>query len=295
MIQKAATEKRVSVRKTYKLFIDGEFPRSESGRTYEIRGKQGRFLANVAMASRKDARDAVRAARTAFGGWSNATAYNRGQILYRIAEMMDGSRAQFVTEVSEVEQCTPAAATKIVDLAIDRWVWYAGWSDKYAAVTGSANPVAGPYFNFSTPQPLGVIAMIAPVKSSLLGLVSVLAPALVTGSTVVVVASATRPLPAVALAESVATSDLPKGVLNILTGSPEEIAPWLASHGDVNAMDLTGVTTNDLAITLTKSAAETIKRVYPRPSREPDWEGDPGLSRLDFVTEVRTVWHPIGA
>lgn len=287
-------ETRLSVRKTYKLFINGEFPRSESGRTYEVKGKNARFLANVAMASRKDARDAVRAARGSFAKWSRATPYNRGQILYRIAEMMDGQREQFIGEVAELEQCTTTSANRTVDAAIDRWVWYAGWADKYATVAGSANPVAGPFFNFSTPEPLGVIAILAPSKSSLLGLVSVIAPSLVTGSTVVVIASEKMPLPAITLAESVATSDLPAGVLNILTGKPEEIAPWLATHGDVNAIDLSGAPSEAIATALTIDAAGTIKRVYPRPKREPDWSAQQDLTRLNFVTEVRTVWHPIG-
>lgn len=287
-------ETRLSVRKTYKLFINGEFPRSESGRTYEVKGKNARFLANVAMASRKDARDAVRAARGSFAKWSRATPYNRGQILYRIAEMMDGRRQQFIGEVAELEQCTTTSANRIVDAAIDRWVWYAGWADKYATVAGSANPVAGPFFNFSTPEPLGVIAILAPSKSSLLGLVSVIAPPLVTGSTVVVIASEKMPLPAITLAESVATSDLPAGVLNILTGKPEEIAPWLATHGDVNAIDLSGAPSEAIATALTIDAAGTIKRVYPRPKREPDWSAQQDLTRMNFVTEVRTVWHPIG-
>ncbi len=287
-------ETRLSVRKTYKLFINGEFPRSESGRTYEVKGKNARFLANVAMASRKDARDAVRAARGSFAKWSRATPYNRGQILYRIAEMMDGRREQFIGEVTELEQCTTTSANRTVDAAIDRWVWYAGWADKYATVAGSANPVAGPFFNFSTPEPLGVIAILAPSKSSLLGLVSVIAPSLVTGSTVVVIASEKMPLPAITLAESVATSDLPAGVLNILTGKPEEIAPWLATHGDVNAIDLSGAPSEAIATALTIDAAGTIKRVYPRPKREPDWSAQQDLTRLNFVTEVRTVWHPIG-
>jgi acyl-CoA reductase-like NAD-dependent aldehyde dehydrogenase len=288
------TETRLRVHKTYKLFINGEFPRSESGRTYEVKGKNDRFLANVAMASRKDARDGVRAARASFAKWSRATPYNRGQILYRIAEMMDSRREQFISEVSELEQCTTTSAIRIVDAAIDRWVWYAGWADKYATVAGSANPVAGPYFNFSTPEPLGVIAILAPSKSSLLGLVSVIAPPLVTGSTVVVIASEKSPLPAITLAEAVATSDLPAGVLNILTGKLEEIAPWLATHGDVNAIDLSGAPSEAIATALTVDAAGTIKRVYPRPKREPDWSAQQDLTRLNFVTEVRTVWHPIG-
>ena len=232
---------RVEVRKTYKLYIGGAFPRSESGRSYPVTAPSGRLLAHAAQASRKDLRDAVSAARKAFAGWSGATAYNRGQVLYRIAEMLEGRREQFVAEVMAAEDAGAADAAAQVDAAIDRWVWYAGWSDKYAQVAGSANPVAGPYFNFSLPEPSGVVGIIAPQQSSLLGFVSVVAPALTTGNTVVVLASAERPLPAVSLAEALATSDLPAGVLNLLTGSVTELTPWLASHRDVNCLDLTGV------------------------------------------------------
>ena len=285
---------RLEIRKTYKLFIGGEIPRSESGRSYEVTDSKNRFLANAAMGSRKDARDAVRAARTAYEKWSNATAYNRGQILYRIAEMMEGRKEQFVSEVMSSEGCTKPVASKIVTAAIDRWVWYAGWADKFATVAGSTNPVAGPYYNFSTPVPIGVVALVAPAKSSLLGLVSVVAPAIVVGCTAVVVASENRPLPAITLSEALATSDLPGGVINVLTGNAGEIAPWLASHADVNGLDLAGVTNPALAIELTQSAAGTIKRVLPRPTVEPDWFKDPGLERLNFYAEARTVWHPIG-
>ncbi len=217
---------RVEVRKTYKLFIGGKFPRSESGRSYPVRSASGEFMANAALASRKDARDAVRAARAAFGKWSAATAYNRGQILYRVAEMLEGRRAQFVSEVTASGSPAPDSE---VDDAIDRWVWYAGWSDKIAQVYGAGNPVAGPYFNLSTPEPTGVVAVVAPADSSLLGLVSVVAPVIVTGNTVVVIASEERPLPAVTLAEVLATSDLPGGVVNLLTGRVAEVAPWLAA------------------------------------------------------------------
>ncbi len=231
---------RVDVRKTYKLYIGGKFPRSESGRSYEITDRRGRFLANAALASRKDARDAVVAARKAFGGWSTATAYNRGQILYRAAEMLEGRRAQFVDEVSRSEGVQARRAELLVDAAIDRWVWYAGWSDKVAQVVGSSNPVAGPYFDFTMPEPTGVVAVVAPQSSSLLGLVSVVAPVIVTGNTVVVLTSEERPLPAITLSEVLATSDLPGGVVNVLTGRTAEVAPWLASHMDVNAIDLCG-------------------------------------------------------
>ncbi|MFZ2964827.1 MAG: aldehyde dehydrogenase family protein, partial [Rhodoglobus sp.] len=235
------TPARLAVPKTYKLYIGGKFPRSESGRTYEIATKKGAFLANAALASRKDARDAVVAARAAVPGWSGATAYNRGQVLYRIAELLEGRREQFAEELAAVDGLAKPAAMKQVEAAIDAWVWYAGWADKFVQVSGNGNPVAGPYFNLSTPEPTGVVAIIAPQDGpSLLGLVGVLAPAIVSGNTAVVVASERSPLGAISLAEVLATSDVPGGVVNILTGSPAEIAPWLAGHADVNALDLTG-------------------------------------------------------
>ena len=283
---------RLDVRKTYKLYIGGAFPRSESGRTYPVYGAKDVLLAQAAQASRKDARDAVVAARKAFAGWSGATAYNRGQVLYRVAEMLEGRRDQFVAEVSAAEQTTARAATASVNAAIDRWVWYAGWADKYAQVVGSANPVSGAYFNFSLPEPTGVVGVFAPQESSLLGLVSVLAPVLATGNTAVVITSQNRPLPAVSLGEVLATSDLPGGVVNLLSGFTTELAPWLASHRDVNALDLTGVAPSD-RVALQQAAAETIKRVYV-PSAAETWIGDPGLSRLTTFVETKTVWHPIG-
>ncbi|MGH8774146.1 MAG: aldehyde dehydrogenase family protein [Jiangellaceae bacterium] len=286
---------RLAVKKTYKLYIGGAFPRSESGRSYEITDARGRFLANAAMASRKDARDAVVAARKAVPGWSGATAYNRGQVLYRVAEVMEGRRAQFVDEVAAGEGATRPRAEKTVDEAIDRWVWYAGWSDKIAQVTGSSNPVAGPYFDFSVPEPTGVVAVVAPQASSLLGLVSVLAPAVVSGNTAVVLASEQRPLPAITLAESLVTSDVPGGVVNLLTGRTAEVAPWLASHMDVNAIDLTGVAgDDDLASALETDAAENLKRVVRPPAAEPTWTSEPGLNRLTAYLETKTVWHPVG-
>jgi acyl-CoA reductase-like NAD-dependent aldehyde dehydrogenase len=285
---------RAQVRKTYKLFVGGAFPRSESGRCYAVSDARGRFVANAALASRKDARDAVVAARAAFGRWSATTAYNRGQVLYRVAEMMEGRRDQFVADVARAEGLTARQAGAAVDAAVDRWVWYAGWSDKLSQVGGSANPVAGPFFNFSVPEPTGVVALVAPQDSCLLGLVSVLAPVLTTGCTAVLLASEQRPLPAVTLAEVLATSDVPAGVVNILTGSVAEVAPWLASHADVNAIDLTGVTDADLAARLEADAAGTVTRVR-RPAPGPlDWSTDPGLSRLLGVLEVKTVWHPVG-
>jgi acyl-CoA reductase-like NAD-dependent aldehyde dehydrogenase len=274
-----AEHTRLAVRKTYKLFIGGAFPRSESGRTYLVRNT------NVALASRKDLRDAVVAARAAVPKWSGATAYNRGQILYRAAEMLEGRRAEF-TDLGVPETD--------VDAAVDRWVWYAGWSDKVAQVRGNANPVAGPFFNLSVPEPTGVVGVVAPADSPLLGLVSVLAPVIVTGNTAVLLASEEQPLPAVTLAEVLATSDLPGGVVNILTGRVAELAPWLASHADVNALDLAGVSDPALATALEQSAADTLKRVV-RPSADPaDWRADPGLGRLTAFLETKTVWHPKG-
>jgi acyl-CoA reductase-like NAD-dependent aldehyde dehydrogenase len=287
---------RLGVRKTYKLYIGGAFPRSESGRSYEVRSaRDGRFLANAALASRKDARDAVVAARKAFGGWSGATAYNRGQILYRVAEMLEGRRAQFAAEVSDSEGIGPRKAERVVDAAIDRWVWYAGWSDKIAQVHGSSNPVAGPYFDFSVPEPTGVVALVAPQRSSLLGLVSVVAPAIVGGNTCIAVTAESAPLPAITLSEVLATSDLPGGVVNLLTGRPAEIAPWLASHMDVNAIDLCGIEAPALATELEAAAAENLKRVTRPPAGgEPDWFAEPGLGRMLSFLETKTVWHPVG-
>jgi acyl-CoA reductase-like NAD-dependent aldehyde dehydrogenase len=285
------TGDRLRVRKTYKLYIGGAFPRSESGRSYPVASPVGELLAHAAQASRKDVRDAVVAARKAFPGWSGATAYNRGQVLYRIAEMLDGRREQFAAEVRAAEGGSAAAAVATVEHAIDRWVWYAGWADKYAQVTGSANPVAGPYFNFSLPEPTGVVGALAPQESSLLGLVSVVAPIITTGNTTVVVASRERPLPAVSLTEVLATSDLPGGVVNLLTGIPAELAPWLASHRDVNAIDLTGVDPADRPA-LQQAAADNVKRVFA-PADE-DWQPDPGTARLAAFVETKTVWHPVG-
>ncbi|MCM3812396.1 aldehyde dehydrogenase family protein [Streptomyces sp. DR7-3] len=285
------SDNRLSVLKTYKLFVGGKFPRSESGRVYEVTDAKGHWLANAPLASRKDARDVVVAARKAFGGWSGATAYNRGQILYRVAEMLEGRRGQFIHEVADAEGLSKSKATAQVDAAIDRWVWYAGWSDKTAQIAGSANPVAGPYFNLSTPEPTGVVALLAPQDSSFLGLVSVIAPAIVTGNTAVVVAAERAPLPALSLAEVLATSDLPGGVVNILSGRTAEIAAPLAAHQDVNAIDLAGAKP-ELAVELEKAAAENLKRVL-RPQAV-DWAADPGTGRLLAFLETKTVWHPMG-
>ena len=282
---------RVEVRKTHKLYIGGAFPRSESGRTFEALDSKGRFLANMAKASRKDARDAVRAARSAFPDWSGRTPYNRGQVIYRIAEVMEGRRDQFISQLCEAEGFTAKKVTPYVDAAVDRVVWYAGWADKYLQVLGNANPVSGPFFNLSTPEPTGVVAIVAP-RVPLLALVSTVLPAITTGNTAVVVASEQFPIPAVTLAEIMATSDLPGGVVNLLTGSPAEIAPWLATHRDVDALDLTGIEDPDLARSLEADAAEDLKRVR-RPG-EDDWLAEPSLSRLEQWTEIKTVWHPIG-
>jgi acyl-CoA reductase-like NAD-dependent aldehyde dehydrogenase len=289
------TDARIDVRKTYKLYIGGAFPRSESGRTYVVTDAKGRFLANASSASRKDARDAVQAARKAFGGWSGRTPYNRGQVLYRVAEVLEGRRAQFAEEVQRSEGLTRRQADTAVDASVDRLVWYAGWADKIAQVVGATNPVAAPYFNFSVPEPTGVVAALAPQRSSLLGLVSVVAPIVVTGNTCVVTAAAERPLPAITLSEVLATSDVPGGVVNILTGSLADTVPWLASHMDVNALDLTGAAGDPVhAAQLEEAAAENLKRVVRAPAAEPDWTADPGLERITAFLETKTVWHPIG-
>jgi acyl-CoA reductase-like NAD-dependent aldehyde dehydrogenase len=286
----ARAPSRAEVHKTYKLFVGGAFPRSESGRSYVVHAADGRPLANAALASRKDARDAVVAARGALGGWSGATAYNRGQVLYRVAEMLEGRREQFAAEVGAAEGVRPAAARRVVDASVDRLVWYAGWSDKVAQVLGGSNPVAGPYFNFSVPEPTGVVAVVAPRESSLLGLVSVLAPVVVTGNSAVVVASETRPLPAVGFAEVLATADVPAGVVNVLTGRTAELAPVLAGHMDVDGLDLAGVWAEDRA-ELERLSAGNLKRVLAV-DEEP--ERAPTLVRIRAFVEIKTVWHPVG-
>ncbi|MER7637375.1 aldehyde dehydrogenase family protein [Streptomyces sp. NPDC126522] len=285
-------QQRLSVFKTYKLYVGGKFPRSESGRVYEVTDSKGKWLANAPRSSRKDARDAVVAARKAFGGWSGATAYNRGQILYRIAEMLEGRRDQFTREVADAEGLSKAKAAAVVDAAIDRWVWYAGWTDKIAQVVGGANPVAGPYFNLSSPEPTGVVTVLAPQDSSFLGLISVIAPAIATGNTVIVIASEKSPLPALSLGEVLATSDLPGGVVNILSGATAEIATPLAAHQDVNAIDLAGAD-DVLAKDLEIAAADNLKRVLrPQPV---DYTETPGIDRLTAFLETKTVWHPTGS
>ncbi|OAR24485.1 aldehyde dehydrogenase [Streptomyces sp. ERV7] len=283
---------RLGVFKTYKLYVGGKFPRSESGRVYEVSDSKGNWLANAPLSSRKDARDAVVAARKAFGGWSGATAYNRGQVLYRVAEMLEGRKEQFVREVAEAEGLSKSKAAAQVDAAIDRWVWYAGWTDKIAQIVGGANPVAGPYFNLSTPEPTGVVTVVAPQDSSFLGLVSVIAPVIATGNTAVVIASEKSPLPALSLGEVLATSDLPGGVVNVLSGRAAELALPLAAHQDVNAIDLTGAGA-ELARDLEVAAADNLKRVL-RPGAG-DWSVDPGTHRMTAFLETKTVWHPTGS
>ncbi|MEW1826463.1 aldehyde dehydrogenase family protein [Streptomyces sp. NPDC088196] len=286
------SDARLSVFKTYKLYVGGKFPRSESGRVYEVTDSKGKWLANAPQSSRKDARDAVVAARKAFGGWSGATAYNRGQILYRIAEMLEGRKDQFTREVADAEGLSKSKAAAVVDAAIDRWVWYAGWTDKIAQVVGGANPVAGPYFNLSSPEPTGVVTVLAPQESSFLGLISVIAPVIATGNTAIVIASENSPLPALSLGEVLATSDLPGGVVNVLSGKTAEIAPSLAAHQDVNAIDLAGAD-ETLAKELEIAAADNLKRVLrPQPV---DYAQTPGTERLTAFLETKTVWHPTGS
>ncbi|MCF3136468.1 aldehyde dehydrogenase family protein [Streptomyces olivochromogenes] len=293
MSDKSETIERLSVFKTYKLYVGGKFPRSESGRVYEVTDSKGKWLANAPLSSRKDARDAVVAARKAFGGWSGATAYNRGQILYRIAEVLQGRRDQFVREVAEAEGLSKAKAAAQVDAAIDRWVWYAGWTDKIAQVVGGGNPVAGPFFNLSSPEPTGVVTVLAPQESSFLGLVSVIAPVIATGNTAIVIASEKSPLPALSLGEVLATSDLPGGVVNVLSGRTAEIAAPLAAHQDVNAIDLAGAD-EALAKELEIAAADNLKRVL-RPQAVDNWSAAPGTERMTAFLETKTVWHPTGS
>ncbi|GAA2487013.1 aldehyde dehydrogenase family protein [Streptomyces gobitricini] len=288
-------QNRLSVFKTYKLYVGGKFPRSESGRVYEVQDHKGKWLANAPLSSRKDARDAVVAARKAFGGWSGATAYNRGQVLYRVAEMLEGRKGQFVHEVAHAEGLSKSRAAEVVEAAVDRWVWYAGWTDKIGQVVGGANPVAGPFFNLSTPEPTGVVAIVAPRESSFLGLVSVVAPVIATGNTAVVIASEDAPLPALSLGEVLATSDLPGGVVNVLSGKAAELAAPLAAHQDVNAIDLTGADAG-LARELEIAAADNLKRVLrPRAVDGEDFAADPGTHRLTAFLETKTVWHPTGS
>jgi len=276
---------RIDVKKTYKLFINGAFPRSESGRTYEIKNAKGVFIANPCLASRKDLKDAVVAARAAQSGWNKASAYNKGQILYRIAEMLEGRRAQFVDEIILVTGATKSKAEKEVTDSVDRLVWYAGWSDKLSSLSGALNPVAGPYYNFTVPESMGVIAAIAPEAPSLLGLIDAIAPIIVGGNTVVVLASTKAPLSAMSFAEVIATSDVPVGVINILSGKKDEIAPWMASHMDIDGFDISGLAAKSHGA-IRIAGAENLKRIYSFKS------ADPG--RILAFLENKTVWHPIG-
>jgi acyl-CoA reductase-like NAD-dependent aldehyde dehydrogenase len=280
------SDSRLDVKKTYKLFIGGAFPRSESGRTYEVKDSKGNFIANPSLASRKDLRDAVVAARGAHGGWSGATAFNRGQILYRIAEMMEGRTAQFVDEIVALEGVTPSVAKKQVEEAIDLWVWYSGWCDKIGSIYGSTNAVSGSFYNFTIPEALGVVTVFAPAKPSLLGLVQSLAPVLAGGNTAIVIASEKYPLGAITLSEALGTSDLPGGVVNILTGSPAELAPWASSHMEIDGIDASGLSTaqeKDLRI----AGADNLKRIFRfKEAKSPQ--------RVLSFMENKTVWHPIG-
>ncbi len=283
----------LAVSKTYKLFVGGAFPRSESGRTYQARDTKGNFTANVALASRKDLRDAVVAARKGYAAWSKATAYNRGQVIYRIAEMLEGRRTEFVELIMSSTGVSAKVATAEVEAAIDRLVHYAGWTDKLAAVLGSTNPVSSPYFSYSAPEPTGVVGILAPAGSPLLGLISVIAPVIAGGNSCVVIAAEQDPCVAMTFAEVVATSDVPGGVINILTGRIAELAPHLAAHADVNALDLTGADA-ELRRSLEQAAAQTVKRVYV-PKGVPDFRAAPGTARLRAFLEIKTVWHPTGA
>jgi len=291
---------RIDVRKTYKLYIGGAFPRSESGRSYVVSSAGGDPIANAVRGSRKDLREAVRAARKAFQPWADKTAMNRGQVLYRVAELMEGRRDQFGGEVAQAEGLRDDRARDVVSRAIDRWVWYAGWADKIAQVLGSSNPVASDFFNFTIPEPTGVVGVIAPETSSLLGLVSRLAPPLVAGNSVVVLASESRPLPAITLAEVLATSDVPAGVVNVLTGRKRELVPVLAAHVDVDALDVWGVP-DDLRKDVELTAAESVMRISRRPAGVSDarfdWLDDRASERPEWIAaylEMKTVWHPIG-
>ncbi len=288
------SESRLDVRKTYKLYVGGQFPRSESGRTYPVHAPGGDLLAHAVLGSRKDLRDAVKAARGAQAGWAGKTAYNRAQILYRVGEIMEGRRAQFVDELAAGGGDDPEGE---VDASIDRWVWYAGWADKLPAVLGGANAVAGPYFNFTVPEPTGVVGLIAPDEAPLLALVSRLAPIIVSGNTVVALASSTLPLPAVTLGEALATSDVPGGVINLLTGQRAELVPWFAGHRDLNALDLTGVDDPELAAEAEKAAADSVMRVTRATGPDADWRSPSAESpyAIEAFLEHKTVWHPKGA
>ena len=277
---------RIDVNKTYKLFIGGAFPRSESGRVYEIKGANKKFIANPSLASRKDLRDAVVAAKAAQPGWANATAFNRGQILYRIAEIMEGRSEQFVDEICALEGVTNKVAKSQVEAAIDTWVWYSGWCDKLSSITGSLNQVSGPFYNFTTPEPLGVVAIFAENKPSLLGVVRTLAPVLAGGNSAVLIASENYPLPAITLSEALATSDVPGGVVNILTGKSAELAPWVGSHMEIDGVDVAGLSKKQEE-ELKLVGADNLKRIFR-------FNLDNHPERITSFMEQKTVWHPIG-
>ena len=277
---------RIDVNKTYKLFIGGAFPRSESGRVYEIKGANKKFIANPSLASRKDLRDAVVAAKSAHPGWANATAFNRGQILYRIAEIMEGRSEQFVDEICALEGVTNKVAKSQVEAAIDTWVWYSGWCDKLSSVTGSLNQVSGPFYNFTTPEALGVVAIFAENKPSLLGVVRTLAPVISSGNSAVLIASESYPLPAITLSEVLATSDVPAGVVNILTGKITELAPWVGSHMEIDGVDVAGLSKKQEE-ELKLVGADNLKRIFRfSPTNHPE--------RIISFMEQKTVWHPVG-
>lgn len=296
----AAPAERLPVLRTYKLYVGGAFPRTESGRTYLVSDADGMPLANACRASRKDLRDAVRAARGAARPWAARTAMNRGQILYRVAELLEGRADQFTAEVMAAEGVRVGEARALVGRAVDRWVWYAGWADKVGQVLGAANPVAAPYFNFTVPEPSGVVGVVAPERSSLLGLVSRLAPVLAGGNVAVVLASEARPLPSVTLAEVLATSDVPGGVVNVLTGLRAELVPVLAAHADADGLDGWGIP-DGMRAEAEAAAAGTVKRLARRPRgvRDAafDWLDDRAAERPEWIAaflEMKTVWHPIG-
>ena len=277
---------RIDVNKTYKLFIGGAFPRSESGRVYEIKGANKKFIANPALASRKDLRDAVVAAKTAHSGWANATAFNRGQILYRVAEIMQGRSDQFIDQICALEGVTTKVAKIQVEEAIDTWVWYSGWCDKLSSVSGSLNQVSGPFYNFTTPEALGVVAVFAENKPSLLGVVRTLAPVIASGNSAVLIASESYPLPAITLSEVLATSDVPAGVVNILTGKITELAPWVGSHMEIDGVDVAGLSKKQEE-ELNLVGADNLKRIFRfSPTNHPE--------RILSFMEQKTVWHPIG-
>ena len=277
---------KIPIAKTYKLFIDGTFPRSESGRTFSVNDTEGELIANVSQASRKDFREAVRAARSAQLPWASRTAYNRGQILYRVAEMLESRKTEFVELLKSIG-VNSRSATREVEDSIQRWVWYAGWSDKYSQVLGSVNPVSGPYFNFTVPEPTGVVGIIAPTEPSMLGLISRLAPAIVSGNTVVVVSEGHSSLTSITIGEVLATSDVPAGVVNILTGDQTDLLPWMVGHLDVNAVDISGIS-QETDLTLIEEAASNVKRVVSRQVNEES------LELISDFLEMKTVWHPIG-